>query len=243
MALIRHIVLLLLLLVSSNVIAADEAPRTITLKEIIYKSPTDWEIHLNDQKITPNSTRPLQILDLQVSADTVRVKWFDEKLNGVVDAKLAPFQTYDVESRAVERVRVPPPSGMTEEEWKWVEKAITTSMTFSHDHYQSELQSASENFTPKGWDQFMQSVLTNQLLENKEKFSITAFLKSPPSLIHAGDREDNKTWLFKVTLYINYSVKPEIRVMRSNFRILIERSTDKPSGLAISGWENIPPLQ
>ncbi|MCC7038288.1 MAG: hypothetical protein IT560_13435, partial [Alphaproteobacteria bacterium] len=141
MAFARHIMLLLILLVPCHVMA-EEVTRTITLKDIIYKSPTDWEISLNDQKITATSASPPQIMDLQVSADMARIKWFDKKLDGVVDIKLAPFQTYDIESGNVGRLPVAAPPGMTADEWQWVETAITTSMTFSFGHYQRELQSA-----------------------------------------------------------------------------------------------------
>lgn len=240
MAFTRHIMLLLILLVPCHVMA-EEVTRTITLKEIIYRSPTDWEIPLNDQKITATSASPPQIMDLQVSADTARINWFDKKLDGVVDIKLAPFQTYDIESGNIERLSVAAPPGMTADEWQWIETAITTSMTFSRDHYQRGLQPASKNFTQQGWQQFTKSLVRNKFLEGDENFNIQASLKSPPSLIKTSEQGGKQNWLFRVTIYINCSVKPEIRVMRTNLQILIERSSDKPSGLVISSWETIPP--
>lgn len=247
MAFFRHVMLFLISLVPSHVMA-EEVARTISLKEIIYKSPTNWEISLNDQKITATSIPPSQIMDLQVSEDTIRMKWFDKKLDGVLDVKLAPFQTYDIELDRVERLPVAPPSGMTADEWRWVETAIITSMTLSRNYYQSELQSASKNFTREAWGQFTKWIARSKFLDGEKDFNIKDFnikasLKSPPSLIQTGEREGNQNWLFRVTPYINYSVKTESRLLRTNLRISIERSPVKSSGLVISGWETILPAK
>ncbi|MDI1227143.1 MAG: DotI/IcmL/TraM family protein [bacterium] len=245
MTFMRHIILLVILLVPSHVMAEQDAPiRSITLKDIIYKSPTDWEITLNDQKITAQSPPPRQVTDLQVSADKIRLKWFDSQLDGVVDVRLEPFQTYDIDSNKVKPVTTNPPEGMTVEEWDWVQEVIAQSLTFTGSNYQKELQSSSKNFTAKGWEQITKEIVDNKLLERGEgDFSITASLKSPPLLVQTGELGGTQTWLFKASLSLLYKAGSEIRMLRSEKNVLIERTAGKTPALAISGWATVKPVK
>ena len=231
--------LLLILLVPSHVMA-EEAARTITLKDIIYKSPTDWEISLNDQKITATSERPPQVVDLQVSADTVRVKWFDKKLDGVVDATLTPFQTYDIESGDAKPARIAPPQGMTGNEWEWVQNAVTQPYNFTYLNYATQLQKASQYFTKQGWDTYM-NVLKNQTAHMSDygqslKLTVTSFLRATPLLRSYEVLNGTESWIFDVPLSVRYQSEHS-RTDHFNFSITVVRDAQSSSGLSIGEWK------
>lgn len=70
--------------------------RTITLTGVLYKSPGDWLIWLNGQKLNPHNLFK-EIYDIQVFKDSrVRLKWYDIGLDGVIDVTLRPHQKYDI---------------------------------------------------------------------------------------------------------------------------------------------------
>ncbi|MBI1216190.1 MAG: hypothetical protein GC185_10275 [Alphaproteobacteria bacterium] len=69
--------------------------RVITLSGIIYRSPSDWLIWINGQKIVPGRLLP-EIVDIQVHENSVHMKWFDIGLNGVIDITMHPHETYDI---------------------------------------------------------------------------------------------------------------------------------------------------
>jgi hypothetical protein len=70
--------------------------RTITLTGVLYKSQDDWLIWLNGQKLNPK-TLLQEIVDIEVFQDSsVRLKWFDIGLNGIIDITMRPHQKYDI---------------------------------------------------------------------------------------------------------------------------------------------------
>lgn len=70
--------------------------RTITLTGVLYKSEDDWLIWLNGQKLNPKNLLS-EIVDIDVSPDSsVRMKWFDIGLNGIIDITMRPHQKYDI---------------------------------------------------------------------------------------------------------------------------------------------------
>jgi hypothetical protein len=71
------------------------AHRVISLAGVVYRSEADWIVWLNGQKVTPGRLLP-EIVDIQVANDSVRLKWFDIGLNGVISITLRPHQTYDI---------------------------------------------------------------------------------------------------------------------------------------------------
>lgn len=70
--------------------------RTITLTGVLYKSPGDWMIWLNGQKLNPHNLLR-EIYEIEVFKDSrVRLKWYDIGLDGVIDVTLRPHQKYDI---------------------------------------------------------------------------------------------------------------------------------------------------
>jgi hypothetical protein len=73
-------------------------PREISLGGIVFSSGSDWVIWLNGQKITPTRIPP-EILDIQVTKDVVRLKWFDAYTNQIFPIKLRTHQRFNIDSR------------------------------------------------------------------------------------------------------------------------------------------------
>jgi len=69
--------------------------RKIVLSGVSYKSPNDWVVWINGQKIVPGLMLK-EIVDIKVERDLVHLKWFDIGLNGVLNITLRPHDTYDI---------------------------------------------------------------------------------------------------------------------------------------------------
>lgn len=69
--------------------------RRIILSGIYYRTPADWTVWINGQKVTPGNLLP-EIVDIKVMNDRVRLKWFDIGLNGVLSLEMRPHQMYDI---------------------------------------------------------------------------------------------------------------------------------------------------
>jgi hypothetical protein len=74
------------------------ARRNLILGGIVYSAKDSWSIYLNELRITPNSL-PDEILDIQVHADFVRLKWFDKGTNTIFPIKLRPNQSFNLDAR------------------------------------------------------------------------------------------------------------------------------------------------
>ncbi|MBU6475589.1 MAG: hypothetical protein KGL10_00995 [Alphaproteobacteria bacterium] len=86
--------------IKSQALAAANAPipphRVIRLSGVYYRSPQDWVVWMNGQKVTPKDLLP-QIVSIHVSPSSqVRLKWYDVGLNKVLALTLRPDQTYDI---------------------------------------------------------------------------------------------------------------------------------------------------
>ena len=75
-----------------------KGPREISVGGIVYASTRDWAVWLNGQKITPERLPP-EILDIQVSRDFVKLKWFDAYTNQIFPIKLKTHQRFNIDTR------------------------------------------------------------------------------------------------------------------------------------------------
>ncbi len=72
--------------------------RVIQLSGVYYRSPGDWVVWMNGQKVTPANLLP-QIVSIHVSPSSrVHLQWYDIGLNQVLALTLRPNQTYDITS-------------------------------------------------------------------------------------------------------------------------------------------------
>jgi hypothetical protein len=69
--------------------------RIIAVSGVVWRSDDDWIVWINGKKVTPKSYLP-EIVDIKVDKDSVRLKWFDIGINGIISIGLRPHQTYDI---------------------------------------------------------------------------------------------------------------------------------------------------
>lgn len=72
-------------------------PRILRLSGLLYKSPNDWVIWLNGNRLTPNRLLP-EIIEISVESTKIHLKWFDYGINNVIFITLRPHQVYDMET-------------------------------------------------------------------------------------------------------------------------------------------------
>jgi hypothetical protein len=70
--------------------------RVISVSGLLYRSPKDWIVWMNGQKVTPEKLLP-EIVDIKIdSSSHMRLKWYDIGLDKVIAITLRPHQTYDI---------------------------------------------------------------------------------------------------------------------------------------------------
>lgn len=67
----------------------------ISLGGILFNGDESWVIWLNGARTT-KETLPKQIIDIQVGADYIQLKWFDEATNQIFPVRLRPNQKFDI---------------------------------------------------------------------------------------------------------------------------------------------------
>ncbi|MBL1147297.1 MAG: hypothetical protein HND56_09155 [Pseudomonadota bacterium] len=72
-------------------------PRILKLSGVLYKSPEDWVVWLNGQRVTPKNILP-EIINIEVEPTKIHLKWFDYGFNDVIFITLRPNQFYDIET-------------------------------------------------------------------------------------------------------------------------------------------------
>lgn len=73
-------------------------PREVVVGGIIYVSKGDWVVWLNGQKIGPDNLPP-EILDIRVSKEFIKLKWYDAFTNQVFPIKLRAHQRFNIDTR------------------------------------------------------------------------------------------------------------------------------------------------
>jgi hypothetical protein len=70
--------------------------RVIRVSGVLYRSPSDWVVWMNNEKVTPGNLLP-EIVDISVKPSSkVSLEWYDIGLNQVLSITLRPHQTYDI---------------------------------------------------------------------------------------------------------------------------------------------------
>jgi len=72
--------------------------REISLGGIVYASGEDWVVWLNGQRVTPEAI-PKQVIDIQVKADYIELKWYDSWTNLIYPVRLRPHQRFNLDAR------------------------------------------------------------------------------------------------------------------------------------------------
>lgn len=72
------------------------AVREIRVAGVLYRSPSNWIVWMNNHKVTPDDKLP-EIIDIDVKrSSNVNLKWYDSASNKILMITLRPHQTYDI---------------------------------------------------------------------------------------------------------------------------------------------------
>lgn len=74
------------------------ALREIALGGIVFYSPDDWTIWLNNKRVTPDAM-PAEAVDLRVYKEYIELRWFDAGTNQVYPIRLRPNQRFNIDGR------------------------------------------------------------------------------------------------------------------------------------------------
>lgn len=72
--------------------------RKLSLGGIVFNTPDEWTIYLNNKRITPDSM-PTEAVDLRVYKDFIELRWFDVQTNQIFPIRLRPNQTFSLDGR------------------------------------------------------------------------------------------------------------------------------------------------
>lgn len=72
--------------------------RALSLGGIVFITPDDWTIWLNNRRITA-ANLPKEAIDLRVYKDFIELKWFDIKSNKIFPIRLRPNQTFNLDAQ------------------------------------------------------------------------------------------------------------------------------------------------
>lgn len=75
-----------------------KGPRELQVGGIVYLSADDWTVWINGQRVTPDRLPP-EILDIRVSKDFVKLKWFDSFTNQIYPVKIKTHQRFNLDTR------------------------------------------------------------------------------------------------------------------------------------------------
>lgn len=77
---------------------APPSVRQLSLGGIVFNTPDEWTIYLNNKRITPEAM-PAEAVDLRVYKDFIELRWFDVQTNQIFPVRLRPNQTFNLDGR------------------------------------------------------------------------------------------------------------------------------------------------
>lgn len=123
----------------------------------------------------------------------------------------------------------------------WLQKTVTSTLTFSYAVAVPHMQQASAKFTEDGWDGFMKEMERSRMLESaitlQQKLSAEAH--GTPLLLEQGASNGSYRWIVQVPLHLTYTSGKESRTDSVKVNLIAERvavTRNNPSGIAIAKW-------
>ncbi len=121
---------------------------------------------------------------------------------------------------------------------QWATQAAIASFSYNFVNYRTELQAASEFFTPKGWTQFMNALKESNNLEavRAKKLIVSAVAKGAPIILRKGILSGRYAWRIQLPLLITYQSASEYSQTEDVVRMTIMRvsTLNSPRGIGIA---------
>ncbi|HBM91440.1 MAG TPA: type IV secretion protein IcmL [Rhodospirillaceae bacterium] len=122
----------------------------------------------------------------------------------------------------------------------WAASKSKEVMTFGYNDFRQQLQRASENFTPRGWESFTKAMKEARILEAIEarKLTVKLEIEAAPEIRSEKIRDGVYTWLVSFPATISFDGNDPPEAMQVNLMLLISRvsTLQNPAGIGIEHW-------
>lgn len=127
---------------------------------------------------------------------------------------------------------------------QWANLAAVAAYSYDFAHYRSDLQLASEFFTPKGWRDFQRALRDSGNLETvlTKKLVVSAVSTGTPVIIEQGLLRGRYAWKVQMPLLVSYQSASTVITDPQVVTLLITRVSplQVPKGIAISQYISAP---
>jgi intracellular multiplication protein IcmL len=126
---------------------------------------------------------------------------------------------------------------------QWVSNAVQQSFSLDYIHWRSQLQNASDNFTPSGWQLFLQSFQKSGDLESlvKLKMVSNATVTGAPVILYQAVLDGRYVWKVELPIMITYMgekvIRQPLKVIVIVVRVPVQ---DDPDQIAINEFAPAP---
>lgn len=121
---------------------------------------------------------------------------------------------------------------------QWANTAAVASYTYNFVNYRSELQAASEFFTPDGWSDFLNALETSTNLSavKDKKLVVSAVATGAPVVLQQGLLDGRYSWRVQMPILATYQSASEISRQNILLTMLIQRvsSLNSARGIGIA---------
>lgn len=129
---------------------------------------------------------------------------------------------------------------------QWAGLATRAAFNMDFVHYQSDIQKAKSDFTPDGWDKFMEAMKQSGLLANvtDQKLVMSAVVSGSPVIVNRAVIHGRFTWRVELPVLVTFSSASTERGSRWLVTMNIQRisTLDAYKGIQISDFKAAPRL-
>lgn len=120
---------------------------------------------------------------------------------------------------------------------QWATRSAIASYTFNYVNFMQELQAASIFFTPKGWDNFLDALISSNNLEavKVRKFIVSSEAYGVPKVLRHGVIRGRYTWEISLQLLVTFRNEEQFNQQKLKILMKVQRisSLNSPRGIGI----------
>ena len=129
-----------------------------------------------------------------------------------------------------------PPSTLLQ----WANSAAIAAYTYNFVNYRQELQSASEFFTPDGWNEFISALNSSNNLKAviDKKLVVSAVATGAPVIVDQGVLNGTYTWSIQMPMLVTYQSASQTARQNIVVKIVVQRisTLNSARGIGISSF-------
>jgi intracellular multiplication protein IcmL len=129
-----------------------------------------------------------------------------------------------------------PPSTLLQ----WANSAAIAAYTYNFVNYRQELQSASEFFTPEGWNEFISALNSSNNLKAvlDKKLVVSAVATGAPVIVDQGVLNGTYTWSIQMPMLVTYQSASQTARQNIVVKIVVQRisTLNSARGIGISSF-------